>query len=196
MDQIPFETVKSSCDVLFLYNYSDFNLDFDFSKYSCINLLAYSYGVFMSSFYKDKLPNINHATALNGTLIPIDNTWGIPQKIFALTLENMTLDTALKFRKKLFNNDQDFQKFNKNLPNRPLDNSIAELEFIKQCAKNKPNMTLDFDKIIISTQDKIFPTKSQRAFWADLTKHQNIKEIESGHFPFYQFESFQDIINL
>ncbi|MEG1965493.1 MAG: DUF452 family protein [Oscillospiraceae bacterium] len=193
LDEIPFKGYIAECDVLFLFNYSNLNLDFDFSKYSKITLLAYSYGVFMSGLFKDKLPKIDCSIALNGTLKAIDDEFGIPEKIFALTLENMNLETALKFRRKLFNKEEDYQKFNKNLPNRLLEDSLAELDFIKKCAQEYKKIDFDFDKVIIASDDKIYPTKSQRAFWKN---HKNIKELNSGHFPFYLFKGFQDIIEL
>lgn len=191
LDEKPFREFNSNCDVLFLYNYSNLELNFDFSKYSKIGLLAYSYGVFMSSLFKENLPKIDYSIAINGTLKPIDDEFGIPKKIFELTLENMSLETALKFRKRLFNKDEDFQKFNANLPHRLIEDSLAELEFIKKCAHDFPNQDFKFDKVIISSEDKIYPTKAQRAFWAN---HENLKEIKTGHFPFYQFESFHDTI--
>ena len=40
-------------------------------------------------------------TAVNGTLCALGD-YGVPEKMFSLTLENMTMGTAVKFRERLF----------------------------------------------------------------------------------------------
>lgn len=191
MDERPFSFFKTNRDVLFLYDYENIDIDFDFSKYSKKYLVAFSYGVFMSALCN--LPDFDLKIAINGTLKPIDKEYGIPQKIFELTLNNMTLETAVKFRRSLFLSEEDFQKFNKNLPVRSLESSLHELDCIKKAAFDSKNLTMDFDKIIVSKFDKIFPTKNQLNFWGE---DKNIIQINAGHFLFYNFESFEDIIKL
>ena len=53
MDENPFSVLKSSCDVLYVYDYvtTDFP-EFDFSKYKSVKLLSFSYGVYAGAIAK------------------------------------------------------------------------------------------------------------------------------------------------
>lgn len=46
-DEYEFKHLKSSSDVLVLYDYSDLDLNFDFSKYKNFDLIAFSAGVLL-----------------------------------------------------------------------------------------------------------------------------------------------------
>lgn len=196
MDEKPFKPLKTKYDLLLLYNYSELSLDFDFSKYKDIHLISYSYGVFVGAMLGKNIPlqKLKSKTAINGTLKPIDNNYGIPDKIFDITLNNMTLETAIKFRERLFNNKEHFHVFNKNLPNRELEDSLNELAQLKNYFKN--DVDYDYDKVYIAAEDKIIPTKNQKKYWMTLKNHQNIKIIQGGHFPFYNYEYIEDLMEL
>lgn len=192
MDENPFLPVKSVSDVLFLYDYSELTIDFDFSQYEQIKLVAFSYGVYISALVKDKLPLFSHKTAVNGTLCALGE-YGVPEKVFCLTLENMTEGTAVKFRERLFTDSAHFAIFNENLPRREIGNSIGELMQLKNYFYNQNSLQYDFDKVYISNTDKIIPTKNQKNYWLSLKKHPAINIIESGHFPFYNFGSIEEL---
>lgn len=194
MDEKPFKPLKIKYDMLLLYNYSDLSLNFDFSKYKNIHLLSYSYGVFVAAMLDKKLPQLTTKTALNGTLKPIDNSYGIPEKIFNLTMENMTLETAVKFRERLFNNDEQLQIFNKHLPLRELDDSLFELTQLKKYFQNE--VYCSYDRVLIGEEDKIIPYKNQKRYWVELIKHADVKIIKGGHFPFYNYEFIEQLIEL
>ena len=194
MDEKPFKPLKTKYDMLLLYNYSDLSLDFDFSKYANIHLLSYSYGVFVAAMFDKQLPQLTTKTALNGTLKPIDNSYGIPEKIFNLTMENMTLETAVKFRERLFNNDEQLQIFNKNLPLREVDDSLFELAQLKKYFQNE--VYCSYDRVLIGEEDKIIPYKNQKRYWVELIKHADVKIIKGGHFPFYNYEFIEQLIEL
>jgi biotin synthesis protein BioG len=71
-------------DVLMFYDYNSLNTDFDFNmlnKYCSKNLVAWSMGVMIGTLF-----NIDYEikTAINGTLNPIDDKYGIPKKIYNL----------------------------------------------------------------------------------------------------------------
>ena len=194
MDEKPFKPLKTKYDMLLLYNYSELSLDFDFTKYEKIHLMSYSYGVFVAAMPEHNLPELASKTAINGTLKPIDNHYGIPEKIFNLTLNNMTLETAIKFRERLFDNQEHFRLFNRNLPARDIDDSMYELTQLKNYFKN--DVYYEYDRIIISDSDRIIPAGNQKKYWLDLQKHTNTKIIKGGHFPFYNYEFIEDLIEL
>lgn len=194
MDERPFKPLKTKSDLLFVYNFTELSFAFDFSKYKKIHLIAYSYGVFMAAYCIEKLPLLTTKTAVNGTLKPIDENYGIPEKIFSLTLENMTMDTAMKFREKLFKNKEHFDLFNRNQPHRDIDDSLAELGALKNYFLSEKTPSLDYDNVYISNRDRIIPTKNQTNYWTNFVKHKNIQTVDAGHFPFYNFEYIEDLI--
>lgn len=199
MDNKPFEPLNSNSDVLFLYNFDEICPVFDsnfYKKYKKITLIAFSYGVFMASIWKDFLPEFNLKIAVNGTLRPIDDEFGIPHKVFKLTLENLSLETLPKFRTKLFNDKAGYELFNKHLSNRSLDDSAEELASLKKHTLTNKDATFDYDFVIISSDDKIIPTKNQINYWNCQKVPVNKVFHDSGHFCFYKFKTFEDIITL
>ncbi len=206
MDEKPFNPLKSNSDVLFVFDYQReqetgnrkqnisipyFTFPIPLNKYKNITLIAFSYGVFMAAYLKDILPKCDIKIAVNGTLSPVHEEFGIPQKIFTLTLENMTELTALKFREKLFADKNELATFNKNLPNRDMESSKNELAALKKYFEKC--VDFEYDKVLIGENDRIIPTKNQKNFWLN---HSNCKISDRGHFLFYKFNDFDEIINL
>ena len=77
----------SDYDVLMFYDYNNLDTNFDFNsldKYKNKSLIAWSMGVMVATLFNQKYTS---ATAINGTLKPIDNEFGIPQRIYDLTIK-------------------------------------------------------------------------------------------------------------
>ena len=49
----------------------------------------------------------------------------------------------------------------------------------------------NFDKVILTKKDRIFPYTYQANIWAT---HKNKLELECGHFPFFEFSDFDEIL--
>ncbi len=193
LDEKPFEALESKgYDLLFVYDYSDLSFEFDFSKYDKKILIAFSYGVFISSLLQEKLPVFDRKIAVNGTLRPIGKEFGINEKIFKLTLDSISPESMQKFYSRMFDNNLDYEYFMEHLPSRNWYQCKEELAKISECYQNNQNLGYTFDKAIISNEDKIFPAKSQINFW----QNTEVKNIEAGHFPFYKFNSVDEIIEL
>lgn len=197
MDENPFSILKSDSDVLFVYDYTtpDFP-DFDFSKYKQVSLLAFSYGVYASGIAK--LPEslkLESSTAINGTLIPVDETYGVPLKQFELT-EKMDSKSVVKFRERLFGGEKakpHFQIFECNLPNRSAKSCTEELIGMKKYVPVFAMPDRKFDKVYIANRDRCVPTRNQKNFWQK-QNFSNIIELETGHFPFYNYQSFEELL--
>jgi len=188
MDEKPFRPIKNNADILFVSDYSDLYFpDFNFSNYKKIYLIAFSAGVLIASYLQDKLPRIDLKIAVNGTLKLIDAKEGLPQNIL-YEMENITLENAMNFRKKLFDNDNDYNLFNKYQPSRDLESSLNELAALK----NIQSKSFEYDKVIIGKNDNIIPYENQLKAWKN---HKNICETNGGHFLFYKFKDFSEIIN-
>lgn len=182
-------------DVLMFYDYNTLDTDFDFSLlniYPEKNLIAWSMGVMIGGKYKTNLLPLNQTIAINGTLKPIDVKFGIHPKIYDLTIKGFNE----KGREKFINSMFDIQP--PPLPS-PLEREIeeqrSELIALKEICKLTPTITISlgdkkvlYNKVLISNNDKIIPTKSQVAFWGI---EPNLK---SGHCPFFDFTKWSELL--
>ena len=50
---------------------------------------------------------------------------------------------------------------------------------------------VSFDKIIVSTDDKIIPTKNQLNYWKNPAI---IEMVEEGHCPFFRYKKWSEIL--
>lgn len=191
MDENPFLSLKTSADVLFLYDYETLDFSFDFAPYENITLLAFSYGVYIAGLVQEKLPKFNKKIAVNGTLIPVDDEFGVPVKKFMLS-QKMDSETIVKFRERLFHKKEDLEIFNQNLPQRTAQSCTDELKSIIIYFKSLRLPQMSFDTVITATNDKVIPTKNQLNFWKNKCACNTI-EIENGHFPFYGYDCLEDL---
>lgn len=196
-DENPFKKQDfSDFDVLIVYDYNDLSIpkEFeDFKNYREKNLLAWSMGVFCAYLLKDIFADFDKKIAINGTIFPIDDKYGIPEKVFKLTLIHAKKGLEGKFYQNLFNNENDFQKYLQNSVERDIENRVNELNNLNNLIKSSTiNYEYFYDKAIVSKQDKIIPPQNQ------INSHKNLKiqvvEIDSGHFPFYQYNLVQEIL--
>jgi len=188
MDEKPFLPIKSDCDVLFLSDYTNSDFSFDFAKYKKKILISFSAGVMMAGYLQKNLPQFDLKIAINGILNTFDKH-GIPGDIL-FEIENISMETALDFRKKLINEPKHIDLFNINQPSRSLESSQNEL-----CALKNYVATNDFkyDKVILGENDEIIPVENQKKAWEG---HKNTRVIKGGHFLFYSFDNFNEIIEL
>lgn len=198
-------------DVLMFYDYNTLDTDFDFDMlemYSEKNLIAWSMGVMVGNFISpltrhfvtpsptrgegDELQASNLSTcvapptrgegkivAINGTLKPIDEKHGIHPKIYDLTIKGFNEKGRKRFISNMFEEDIEVAC------DRDIENQLSELIALKNY---KAIENFRYDKVIISNNDKIIPTKSQVAFWGI---EPNLK---GGHCPFFQFEKWSDLL--
>ena len=181
-------------DVLCVYDYTEISpFEHQFPNYKFVNLIAWSMGVFAAWSVRKSLPGLSKKIAINGTPCPIEDKFGIPEKIFKMTLDNLNLSVLEKFRKNMFSNEEEYGNFIKNTPCPDFENSKQELINLEQTIKASKETYSDFyDYAIISGRDKIFPYKNQLRFWEERAK---IIKLDCGHFPFGQFKSWNDILN-
>lgn len=197
MDETPFSILRSSCDILFVYDYTtpDFP-KFDFEKYKTIYKLSFSYGVYAGAIAQ--LPStleIQKSVAINGTLMPVDDLYGVPLRQFELT-EKMDSQSVVKFRERLFGGakaKEHFEIFENNLPQRSAKSCTDELLGMKSYVPKMTPSDIKFDKIYIAEYDRCVPSRNQKNFWkkADVS---NIIKLETGHFPFYNYETLDELL--
>lgn len=170
----------SDYDVLMFYDYNNLDTNFDFNsldKYKNKSLIAWSMGVMVATLFNQKYTS---ATAINGTLKPIDNKFGIPQKIYDLTIKGFNEKGAQRFIKSMFNENIKLPQIS-----RDIENQKSELSALKNYTANS---NFKYNRIILSDNDKIIPTKNQIAFW------RIEPNISSGHCPFMLFKKWEELL--
>ncbi|MCA1926996.1 MAG: DUF452 family protein [Calditerrivibrio sp.] len=182
-------------DILYINDYREIPLDLDLflyiKNYRSINLIAYSFGVFIAASIKN-ICNIrfDRSIAINGTLRPVDNHFGIPENIFKGTLEGFDDKNLVKFYNRVF--DENYNKVEEML-DFDTNKALKELKYINDYFKIGCLVENIFDKAIISSSDRIFPPQNQVSFW------QNELEkviVDGGHFPFFKFNSWGEILSV
>ena len=186
MDENSVKLKQDSYDLITVFNYRNINTDFleKVKSYKEIYIIAWSMGVIFAGYFMDKIKNVKESIAINGTLKIIDDKFGINTKIFDATLKNLNKNTINDF----FNN-MGYSDFIP--PKRDFDNQLEELKFIKDFYF-KNNFNANFDKIIIGKKDIIIPFKNQKRYW----ENNNTVILDSGHYIFNLFNSWEDIINV
>lgn len=180
-------------DVLMFNDYSNLKIDEEtitkINSYAEVNVIAWSFGVWACGNVIEKFNNLKTAIAINGTLVPIDNNLGIPEKIFNLTLQHLSEENYVRFFKNMFSGNANLSK----ISTRSIENKRRELEQIKNlsaeksCAQNAKF----FNKALIGNNDKIISAKNQINFWSE-TNAQIVK-IEEGHYVFDSFKTWDEI---
>lgn len=167
-------------DVIMFYDYNSLDVDFDFQnleKYKTKHLVAWSMGVMTASLFNIKYFS---KTAINGTLKPIDNKFGIPERIYDLTIRGFDEKGAERFIKNIFNETCDLPKIN-----RTIENQKSELFALKTYSANPD---FKYTKVLISNYDKIIPTQNQCAFWGIEPN------LNTGHCPFLLFKKWSELL--
>lgn len=192
-DNKPFERLScSDFDVLMFYDYRNHNIPIEIPQYEEYYLITWSMGVYIAYILREFLPNFKEKIAINGTPYPIDNELGIPVRTFDLTLKYVDTGLQGKFQRNLFKEEADYEKYLLAPVAREIPDQAAELLVLKDYIQNS-NISYEkfYDRAIISDVDKIIPTKNQINCWND---NAEIVMLDSGHFPFFSFESWEDIL--
>ncbi len=102
--------------------------------------------------------------AVNGTTQPVNDEFGIPVKVFELTLKHAQTALQGKFQKNVFG--ADYEKYLQNPAARTVENRVAELEALAKLTQNVAAEGF-YDMAIVGVNDKIIPAKNQLIFWGD-----------------------------
>ena len=168
-------------DLLMLYDYRDATPPrLDLTPYARCELLAWSLGVHMSA----ALPwEFHHAVAVNGTPRPVDDAFGIPCRVYALTEQRFSAASCHKFLRRA--------GIDPALCGRSPEALKAELAAVRAFV---PAQTRRFDAALIASDDLIFPTRNQRAYW-DTQAHTRQRPIAAPHYPFAHFTSWDAVLH-
>lgn len=188
-DEYEFEHLEPSSDVLILYNYSDLNLNFDFSKYKEFNLMAFSAGVFAASIFNFDF-KIDKKIAVSGNPYLFDEKFGLSKKIQNI-LCNINEENADDFAKNyLIKTDAEWEKFHHS--KRTIESCQAEFESLKKLYESqKQNIKDIFDYAVMGECDEIFTLSAQKEFYG---KRLNIIQ-NARHNLFFRINRYDEIFN-
>lgn len=187
-DETEFAHLKANSDVLILYNYTDLNLNFDFSKYKKIDLIAFSAGVFAASVVKFDF-KINKKIAISGNPYLFDEKFGIPQNIQEI-LCNITVENADDFAKNyLVKTDYEWAKFHHS--QRTIESCRIEFDNLKNLYKNnKPYIKDIFDIALFGGNDQIFDLSAQKEFYGN-----RLRIVQNArHSLFFRIDNYKEFL--
>ncbi len=188
-DEYEFEHLKSDCDVLLLYDYSDLNLDFDFSKYKNFDLISFSAGVFVASIIDFDF-KINKKIAISGNPYLFDEKLGLSKKIQDI-LYGITEENADDFaRNYLVKTDDEWKIFHHS--KRSLQSCREEFDSLKKIySENKFKIKNIYDLALFGQDDHLFDVSAQKEFYKD--KLNIIKNAR--HNLFFRINKYEQIID-
>jgi hypothetical protein len=167
-------------DTVSVYDYTNIETkQFDFTKlYPEVKIVAWSFGVFAADFYSASIFNVKKAMAINGSTTPIDDSKGIPVKIFLATLQSFNAENREKFYRRIAGGLSAYRQISAKLPERDVENQRAELEHLYKLSLTSRENGVNWDIAVISTHDKIFPPENMKNAWGDKAVMQ-----DGEHYP-------------
>lgn len=203
MDGTPFQPLGAGkYDVLMFSEYHDLILDCDlaplFQRYRSVFLISWSMGVWAGQQILQPWSQcLQRAIAINGTLCPIHDQFGIPRSIYSATQEQFSAATRLKFYRRMCRDGRNsrgnkvFDTFLAYQPQRSVANQALELLALSRQVDCHPAETSIYTDILIADQDLIVPTANQEAFW----QGQKRRHVEGSHFLFYDWKSWDEFLD-
>lgn len=192
MDCRPFTGLQGrGFDVAVVYDYA---CDGEFevpARYDEIMVLAWSFGVIAADRFVAVHPEltVTRRVAVNGTLYPVDDDFGIPRRIFEGTLKGLTDASLRKFNLRMCGGAGAYKRFAASAPERTIDSLKAELVAIAGLEASHAG----WDRAYISDADNIIPADAQRRAWEG--EGVDIVEIKGPHLPDFQYVIDEEFVN-
>jgi Uncharacterized protein conserved in bacteria len=161
---------SSTYDLLLVYDYATPGNELEeyTRPYREIVVVAWSYGVFMANRYCNDRHNIVKRIAINGTLYPIHDEYGIPERIFRATLLNFSEQSREKFYLRVFGGAAAYKDVKEKLPVRSVEDQRNELIYLAELFQCDTDIKSAWDLALISDSDKIVPFRHMKAAWGDV----------------------------
>ncbi len=175
-------------DVWVGYDYRSLTIPEQFDRFEEVHLIAWSLGVWVATALWGKASPFTTTTAINGTPFPVHTEWGIPPAIFEGTLAHLDADGLRRFDRRMCGDRATLQRYQqlKLIPEADKAEELWALyQMIDATEIDQQEAAAFWNRAIISTADRIFPTANQQAYWAGKAE---ILLIEASHLPFYQPE--------
>lgn len=185
-------------DLLMLYDYSSLTLPEEvqtaLERAERRFLLGWSMGVWVGSQVLGDYA-FEAAVALNGTLCPIHDVFGIPSAIVEGTLEHFDQTRRQKFYQRMCDRKA-LPFFLQHTPQRTVEGQQAELAFFREFRHEMaqpPKTSSPWQQVGIASRDLVVLTANQRAFWEGRLP---VTTMTGGHYPFTHFPCWADYLAL
>jgi pimeloyl-[acyl-carrier protein] methyl ester esterase len=196
MDEQPLAGLEShDWDVLMLYDYIDLVPDQDLgellSSYEETILVAWSMGVWAGQqIFASHRHQLQTGIAVNGTLCPIDDQFGIPEELFRATFEHFDEKQRSKFYHRMCRDREVYRRFVREQPARSVENQKKELAALLETAGCIREEEPLYQRALVADRDFIMPTSNQLNFWPE----KMVKQLDGTHFLFYSYQSWDEIV--
>ncbi|MBE2895339.1 DUF452 family protein [Pasteurellaceae bacterium HPA106] len=182
--------IPDDCDALACFDYRTLDFSPDLRAYDEITVVAWSLGVWVAQQVLGQgLPIVN-SIAINGTGLPIDDDFGIPQAVFSATLQHLDAAGRVKFERRMCGTREILRVYQQ-FPARALAEIYDELAALERAINAAPKRTFRWHKAIIGIHDRIFPAESQVRYFTQFQPQCDIVMFEAPHFVFSHFSSWQ-----
>jgi pimeloyl-[acyl-carrier protein] methyl ester esterase len=184
-------------DFILFYNYSAdeaFVLP-EIKTYEKIILIGWSMGVWAAEYLLPRTKIKPDVTiAVNGTPIPADDHYGIPLSIFEATLNNITEENMEDFYIRMFGDKRTYKTNIDRVPVRTVKSLHDELRWLYNRIMEQKEPGFRWDYAVISTKDKIFPTKNLRGYWEKQKETRQVV-LPLSHYLFHKWNSYLEFID-
>lgn len=197
MDAHPFTPVIShDWDVLMFFDYTDFETDIDisqlFEEYRDVVLVSWSMGVWAGQqIFHSFASGIRDSLAINGTLRPADDLFGIPEEVVKATHDKLDEKQRLKFYRRSCKDRALYHGFLDNQPRRSVESQKRELaallKNVREMGSHEPSL---YHHALVGNQDLIMPIENQLRYWPD----DMVQRVDGAHFLFYGLGSWENTL--
>lgn len=201
MDRYPFSGLGTDpFDIFLISDYSSLHLSASLlgllPGYRHRILIGWSMGVWAAQrLFAEHAAWFQRRIAINGTLCPIDDRYGIPREVFAGTLRDFSAQVLERFYRRMCKEPGAYSFFDHRRPQRDLADQHRELAVLQGIVADPVAEDPFFSDVIVSANDLIIPTAHQLAFW-DSRPGVNVVSLPGCHYPFFRWQSWAAIVNL
>lgn len=188
--------LSDDSDFILFYNYSaDEPLVLpEMKRYNRITVIGWSLGVWAAEYLIAKTGiTPDFSIAVNGTPFPANDRYGIPLKAFEGTLNNITDTNMSKFYLRMFGDKRSYEINKARVPDRSVKSLSDELRWLYNRIMEKIEESYIWDRAIISSNDRIFPTSNLLSYWNTRPATKTII-IPDPHYPFHRWKTFDSLI--
>lgn len=150
--------------------------------YDTVYLYAWSLGVAAAAeLLEGKQPT--RAIAVNGTPLPADDSYGIPEAIYEGTRAALDPRNLKKFRRRMCSGTQQYREIDSRLEQNPdIKKLQEELSYIRETSRRREGASISWDRVYIGNTDAIIPAANQRRYWESHLPAEGIVELDEPHY--------------
>ncbi|MCL2459141.1 MAG: DUF452 family protein [Desulfobulbus sp.] len=194
MDLTPFGTMPAEgLDLCMFFDYrSTPPVELEpFAHYRRLHLVAWSWGVWMAShLLAERAALFSSATAIGGTLLPVDGQRGIPPESYQSMLDHFSPEVLDTFHRDMFDDQEQLARFLKQRPQRPLTELRDEMAACRDAFLQMGPGRDIYSRALITSRDRIFSSRNQMRAWG-----KGHGEVTAWpHFPFYSLTDWHDLL--